>query len=52
MKNVLSLFLAACLLFALGSCTKDAPNQGGSNPFHIPGGSVDPNIDPDPEPNP
>jgi len=53
MNKVLSLFLVATILFGLGSCTKEAPNQGGQNPFYVPGGTVDPgNDDGEPEPSP
>ena len=53
MKKVLSLCLVAAMIFGLGSCTKEAPNQGGQNPFYVPGGTVDP-VDGggDPEPTP
>ena len=54
MKNVLSLCLVAAILFGLGSCTKEAPNQGGQNPFSVPGGTTNPSgggVDPEPTPS-
>ena len=39
MRKVLSFFLVASLIIGLGSCTKDAPNQAGQNPFYVPGGN-------------
>ncbi len=53
MKRVLSLCLVAAMLFGLGSCTKEAPNQGGQNPFYVPGGTTNPpggGVDPEPVP--
>lgn len=55
MRKVLSLFLVASMIIGLGSCTKEAPNQGGQNPFYVPGGTVDPGGTGgggDPEPTP
>lgn len=39
MKNVLTILLAATMIFALGSCSKEAPNQAGNNPYYVPGGN-------------
>jgi len=59
MKKILSICLIATMMFAFGSCTKEAPKQGGQNPFYVPGGGgnvdpgndgTDPNVDPDPQP--
>jgi hypothetical protein len=50
MKKVLSLFLVASLIIGLGSCTKEAPNQGGQNPFYVPGGNTGGGTDPEPTP--
>ena len=54
MKKVLSLCLVAAMIFGLGSCTKEAPNQGGQNPFYVPGGTTNPGSTGggDPEPTP
>jgi hypothetical protein len=53
MRKVLSLFLVATIVLGFGSCTKEAPNQGGQNPFYVPGGSTDPvGGGDDPAPNP
>ena len=35
------------VLFTLG-CTKDAPNQGGQNPFYVPGGTITDTTSPTP----
>ena len=51
MKKVLSLFLVVAVVLSFGSCTKEAPNQGGQNPFYVPGGTVDP-VDGGGEPEP
>ncbi len=53
MKKVLSFCLVAAMLFGLGSCTKEAPNQGGQNPYYVPGGTTNPpggGVDPEPTP--
>jgi len=51
MKQVLSLFLVATIVLSFGSCTKEAPSQGGQNPFYVPGGgTIDPGTDPEPDP--
>ena len=53
MRKVLSLILVASVVLGLGSCTKEAPKQGGQNPFYVPGGTVDPGGDGgDPDPSP
>lgn len=53
MRKVLSLFLVATIVMSLGSCTKEAPNQGGQNPFYVPGGGGGTGgDDPDPDPTP
>ncbi len=50
MKKVLSLFLVASMIIGLGSCTKEAPNQGGQNPFYVPGGNTGGGGEPEPTP--
>ena len=54
MRNVLSIVLMAVILFSLGSCTKEAANQSGQNPFYVPSntGNGNQGTDPDPDPAP
>ena len=52
MKKILSICLVLAIAISFGSCTKEAPNQGGQNPFYVPGGDVDPGGDTDPDPAP
>lgn len=40
------------MVFSLGSCTKEAPNQGGQNPYYVPGGTNPTDGGGDPEPTP
>lgn len=52
MKKILSISIALVMILGFGSCTKEAPNQGGSNPYYVPGGNTNPTDGGDPEPTP